>query len=384
MKVYLKYRNYKPIHANFQELAENPPVGVEYVIEPVNKNINLFYYIYRRFGKLSVTRKLYALLKPFLFNGNKDNLREYDLVHIIDHIPQGYETYKYVVDLGHVNALLGYYSLTEKNARQVIEFLAHPNCKAVLARSIAAKKSIANNLKDFCNHTELAEITDKTDVVYPATKLYGDKHRHKSKYLRLLLVGNGIYNKGIHEAIEAYLQVKKVHPNITFTVVASDYEELDSKYLNSGVKFHGGGLSRKEAIAEFFSSHDVFILPTHHEIFGMVFLDAFSTAMPAIAINQYSTPEIIKDGVNGFLVNSKKVPFNEYINLDKKDVKISKFVHPEDQVVEELVERIKFFCENPSEIQRLGKNAQRLVTSGKFSIKTRNTQLKHIYEKAIR
>ena len=385
MKIYILYRNYKPIHANFKVLVANPPEGIEYTLPPVNNKINRLYFIHRRFGQTKVVKAVYGLVKNYLFRTKNRDLSQYNLVHIVDHIPSDYKNYNYVVDIGHITSLAGYYAIDDKSAAKILEFLLHENCKKILARSNAAAKSIEACLKLFCDKASLRELMLKVILVYPAAQ--PDKRERKKivEEVRLLHVGNGVFNKGVHEEIEAYWELKKKYKNISLTVVASDYDKLPKKYRDTTINFESGGLSREQAINKYFTNHDLLLLPSHHEIFGMVFLDAFSAKMPAIAINQFSTPEIVIDGFSGFLIDSDRTPFDRVANLDKKDVKVSQFYEPEERVVKQLVKTVEKFIHDPKLATRLGKNAVSLVKEGgKFAINTRNKQLKDIYEQAIR
>ncbi len=46
---------------------------------------------------------------------------------------------------------------------------------------------------------------------------------------------------------------------------------------------------------------DLLLLPSLHESFGLVALEAMACGVPAIATNRGGTSEFIDDGVNGFL-----------------------------------------------------------------------------------
>lgn len=51
-----------------------------------------------------------------------------------------------------------------------------------------------------------------------------------------------------------------------------------------------------------FRNADIFIFPTHRDVFGLVLLHAMAEKLPIIASVEGTIPEIIKDGENGFLV----------------------------------------------------------------------------------
>jgi glycosyltransferase involved in cell wall biosynthesis len=47
---------------------------------------------------------------------------------------------------------------------------------------------------------------------------------------------------------------------------------------------------------------DLFVMPTRHEAFGMVYQEAAGAAIPVIATDIHAIPEIVKDGITGLLV----------------------------------------------------------------------------------
>ena len=47
---------------------------------------------------------------------------------------------------------------------------------------------------------------------------------------------------------------------------------------------------------------DLFVLPTRDEAFGMVFQEAAAAGLPSIGTRINAVPELIQDGVSGFLV----------------------------------------------------------------------------------
>jgi len=116
-------------------------------------------------------------------------------------------------------------------------------------------------------------------------------------------------NKGIELLIDAAEIALKKGKNIKFLIAGKgaqgdeEYEKYlrekaGNKSLKNNFIFAGYG-DRKLFVPAF----DVFVLPSPAEPFGMVTLEASSMTVPVVAFNTGGTPEIIKDGVNGYLVN---------------------------------------------------------------------------------
>ena len=77
-------------------------------------------------------------------------------------------------------------------------------------------------------------------------------------------------------------------------------EELE---LEQDITF--AGRVSNEKVPEYMFASDVFVLPSLSESFGIVILEAMASQLPIIATNVGGLPEIVKEGVNGFLVPPK-------------------------------------------------------------------------------
>jgi glycosyltransferase involved in cell wall biosynthesis len=67
----------------------------------------------------------------------------------------------------------------------------------------------------------------------------------------------------------------------------------------------------------FFQNIDVFILPSIHEGSANIVIEAMAHSIPVIAFNTSSLPELIDDGINGFLV-----PFGNVRQLAFKTIEL--------------------------------------------------------------
>jgi glycosyltransferase involved in cell wall biosynthesis len=54
-----------------------------------------------------------------------------------------------------------------------------------------------------------------------------------------------------------------------------------------------------------YAEHDLFVMPSRFEGFGIALVEALSHGLPCIARNAYAMPEIVRPGVNGDLVHTE-------------------------------------------------------------------------------
>jgi len=114
--------------------------------------------------------------------------------------------------------------------------------------------------------------------------------------------------KGVLTAFQAASRVLDKDQSICFTFagpmesesIQADYDQLRGKF-NSRVQYLGY-ISDVSERTKMFRNADIFIFPTHRDVFGLVLLHAMAEKLPIIASVEGTIPEIIKDGENGFLV----------------------------------------------------------------------------------
>ena len=91
-----------------------------------------------------------------------------------------------------------------------------------------------------------------------------------------------------------------------YLVIAGDGKErnrlrrLADRCLPGRVRFLGT-LAREE-MYRFYSAGDVFVFPGIRESLGMVYLEAQSCGLPVLAFADGGVPEVVSDGVSGYLV----------------------------------------------------------------------------------
>lgn len=114
--------------------------------------------------------------------------------------------------------------------------------------------------------------------------------------------------KGIYTAFEAIPHILEANVNTIVTFggplendeVKSHLEELQSKY--AGRVRYMGYVEDVTERTKIFRQADIFIFPTHRDVFGLVLLHAMAESLPIVASREGTVPEIVLDGKNALLV----------------------------------------------------------------------------------
>jgi len=129
-----------------------------------------------------------------------------------------------------------------------------------------------------------------------------------SKKVRFLTVGGLNKQKGIDILIHSLSRLEENElAKINLTIVGNGECELEYKSLSKKLElseiitFHNS--VRREDLPCFFQAADVFILPSRHESFGVVYIEALSAGLPVIATYNGGAETIINNK-NGVLVQN--------------------------------------------------------------------------------
>jgi glycosyltransferase involved in cell wall biosynthesis len=136
------------------------------------------------------------------------------------------------------------------------------------------------------------------------TDLFKPNVSQEGKYLAFL--GRISPEKGLDRAIEIARRVD-MPLLIAAKVDAADQEYFDSKIrplLDDPLVEYIGEITQREK-AEFLGNAHALLFPINWpEPFGMVLIESMAAGTPVIAFDMGSVPEIIEDGVTGYLVES--------------------------------------------------------------------------------
>jgi len=141
------------------------------------------------------------------------------------------------------------------------------------------------------------------------------KQKPENDIVRLISVCRLVKKKGIDYAIKAVARVVEEHPNIHFTIVGDGPERIYLELLIRQLKLQDkvslyGWASQKEIVSLLQQSH-IFLLPSrtasdgNEEGIANALKEAMAMGLISVATWHAGTPELIDDGVSGFLVSEK-------------------------------------------------------------------------------
>jgi glycosyltransferase involved in cell wall biosynthesis len=120
--------------------------------------------------------------------------------------------------------------------------------------------------------------------------------------VKLLFVGRDFYRKGGDLVLEAMALLRRDRlPNVQLTIVGPDRWPLPTS-IPEGVVFLGS--CTPPEVAQLFCEHDLFVMPSRFEAFGIAFVEALAHGIPVIGRSAFAMPEFIQPGKNGALVRT--------------------------------------------------------------------------------
>ena len=129
------------------------------------------------------------------------------------------------------------------------------------------------------------------------------KERTNSSYddKTILMVGKNFERKGGRYLLDAFAIVRRELPDARLTIVGPELESLPPNVTCLGY-IDKSKSDDVERLLNAYASHAVFAMPSLYEPFGIVFAEAMAHKLPCVATATCAMPEIVEDGVNGYVV----------------------------------------------------------------------------------
>lgn len=155
-----------------------------------------------------------------------------------------------------------------------------------------------------------------------------------------LYVGQIIPRKGIGELLEACSILHKLgYRDYTLLIVGEGWqrEELEVKSKSQGLENNVRWIGQVEysSLGSYFKYADVFVFPTHEDVWGMVVPEAMAVGKPILASSGAGAAELVEEGKNGNIFDSR--------------------------VPERLAELMKCLIDNPELVVSMGNYSMQLI-----------------------
>lgn len=190
--------------------------------------------------------------------------------------------------------------------------------KKYLLKNVSAVIAISEENKKFLA-TAYPHLSSKITVVHNGIDIdefenrladFTDREKYRKEIFGagphqkiILCVAELHPRKGIKYLIEAF---EKIGDENLRLVVAGDGQhkkELAALAEKLGVKDYVKFLGTRNDVPELMASADLFVLPSLHEAFGLVLLEAMLAKLAIISTNSGGVPEIIENEKNGLLAS---------------------------------------------------------------------------------
>lgn len=202
---------------------------------------------------------------------------------------------------------------------------------------------------------------DTSHTVDPSEGKRIRDHYHLSPHQPVIgTVANLFPRKGYEYLIQALVEINRKNPGVHCLIVGEGdevyrarlLEMIQEKGLEEMVTFAGF----QSDVLPYIAAMDIFVLPSVMEGFGIVLLEAMAMGRPVVATAVGGIPEVVQDGITGFLVP------------------------PRDS--ESLAKRLLYLFNHPEEREKFGQTGRQRVVEV-FSASRMATDLQNLYEEVI-
>ena len=159
------------------------------------------------------------------------------------------------------------------------------------------------------------------------------KKNYGTETFEVLLVAGMRHWKGIEDIVETFEQLAL--PNTVLTLVGGQGDAIEYIRQHTSEQIHYIPFMHHDELKNVYRRASVFVLPSYMDSWGQVVCEAMACGTPVIVSENTGAKDIVKDGESGFVI--------ELANR------------------KQLAEKIIYFYNQRSEVERMGKNARKAV-----------------------
>lgn len=247
------------------------------------------------------------------------------------------------------------------------------------------------------NNPDREKLEAKMHLIYPAMRLRRETPKQKSATLRLLFVAHHFMLKGGPALIRAHERLRRAGVPVETTIVTSlrfdehDYfgppsrplMERETAKLRSteGVTHHH--LLPNAEVLRLMDASDFFIFPTFQDTFGFAPVEALAHATPVLATNTCAQPEIVEDGVCGYLLpfeNEEHVGKWKWLYRQKEPGYVEAYEQQIERIADAIYDRLHaIYDAHPSDYEALSAGAIQQMRT-RFDLDSARERLESLYE----
>ena len=202
-------------------------------------------------------------------------------------------------------------------------------CISRSLRDFAIKEKIFKKNKTLVIHNGSSNGIDLS-LFNPNEEIYHKVKRELQKQFDLKnkivfgFLGRIVDDKGINELFEVFCELYEENNQVKlFLVGPFETSQISNKNLINQINQHPGiinyGRVKQEEVPGFMLTMDIFVLPSHREGFGNVYIQAAAIGIPCIGYNIVGVKDSVSDGFNGILV-----PIKNKLKLKEAMIKLMK------------------------------------------------------------
>lgn len=208
-----------------------------------------------------------------------------------------------------------YRGLERRYLRQMDGFIHNSVATSLAAKALCQCERPAVIAYPGCDHWSLTLSDEEIK-----------RRASENSHLQILYVGNYIARKGLHVLLAALARLDPTSWHLT-AVGRRDLEPAYVRQLEKIIKKQGlqarvslTGPRPYADMPSIFRAHQLFVMPSLYEPFGIVYLEAMGAGLPVIAATAGAGRELINHGENGFLVTpGSPTEIMEYVQKLSQD-----------------------------------------------------------------
>jgi len=135
-----------------------------------------------------------------------------------------------------------------------------------------------------------------------------------NRSVKILFLSNLMPSKGPMEFLKMAKKISRINKNVHFFLAGPKmsnhfFSKINEFIYNEDLKDFVTltGPIYEEKKETLFTENDIFVFPTHDDAFPLVILEAMRAGLPIVSSDEGSIPEVVIDGVNGFIIDPKDI-----------------------------------------------------------------------------